>query len=38
MIMETTYLTKMSAGKLDSPTGGKIIEQHHTRSEIISRA
>jgi hypothetical protein len=38
MIMETTYLTKMSAGKLDSPTGSKIIEQRHTRSEIISRA
>jgi hypothetical protein len=36
--METTYLTKMSAGKLDSPKGGKIIEQRHTRGEIISRA
>jgi hypothetical protein len=37
-IMETTYVTKMSAGKMSSPTGSKIIEQRHTGSEIISRA
>jgi extradiol dioxygenase family protein len=36
--METTYITKMSAGKMSSPTGSKIIEQRHTGSEIISRA
>ena len=35
--METTYLTKMSSGKQSSP-GNKIIERHHTRREIISRA
>jgi hypothetical protein len=36
--METTYITRMSAGKMSSPTGSKIIEQRHTGSEIISRA
>jgi hypothetical protein len=28
----------MSAGKLGTPSGDRIIEQHHTGSEIISRA
>jgi hypothetical protein len=37
MIMETTYLTKMSTGKQGSP-GNQIIERRHTRHEIISRA
>lgn len=36
--METMYLTRMSAGKLGTPSGDRIIEQHHTGSEIISRA
>jgi hypothetical protein len=36
--METMYVTKMSAGKLGTPSGDRIIEQHHTGSEIISRA
>ena len=36
--METMYLTRMSAGKLGTPFGDRIIEQHHTVSEIISRA
>ena len=36
--METTYITKMSAGKMSSPTGSRIIEQRHTGNEIISRA
>lgn len=36
--METTYITRMSAGQMSSPTGSKIIEQRHTGSEIISRA
>ena len=35
--METTYLTRMSTGKQGSP-GNLIIEQQHTRREIISRA
>ena len=38
MIVETIYVTKMSAGKLGTPSGDKIIEQRHTRREIISRA
>jgi hypothetical protein len=38
MIMETLYVTKMSAGRLGTPEGDKIIEQQHTRREIISRA
>jgi hypothetical protein len=35
---EQIYTTKMSAGQMSSPTGSKISEQRHTRSEIISRA
>jgi hypothetical protein len=35
---EQMYNTKMSAGSMSSPTGSKISEQRHTRSEIISRA
>lgn len=36
--METTYITRMSSGQQGSPGGDKIIEQRHTRREIISRA
>jgi hypothetical protein len=32
------YITKMSAGKMNTEAGRKIIEQRHTRGEIISRA
>lgn len=32
------YLTKMSAGQHGSPEGDAIIEQRHTRGEIISHA
>jgi hypothetical protein len=38
MIMDQVYLTRMSAGRPGTPEGDKIIEQRHTRSEIISRA
>jgi hypothetical protein len=38
MIMETIYKTRKSVGKMSSPTGSNIIEQVHTRSEIISHA
>lgn len=36
--METTYLTKRSAGKQGNAGGDRIIEERHTRSEIISHA
>lgn len=36
--MELTYLTKMSVGRMGSPSGKKIVEEQHTRSEIISLA
>ena len=36
--MERVYLTRMSAGRPGTPDGDKIIEQRHTRGEIISRA
>lgn len=36
--MEKLYVTKMNAGRPGTPEGDKIIEQRHTRGEIISRA
>ena len=35
---EQMYKTRMSAGQMSSPAGSEIIEERHTRSEIISRA
>jgi hypothetical protein len=36
--VERMYITRMSAGEMSSPTGSEIIEERHTRGEIISRA
>lgn len=36
--VEQMYLTKMSAGQPGSPEGDAIIEQRHTRGEIICHA
>jgi hypothetical protein len=35
---EQMYKTRMSVGQMSSPAGSEIIEERHTRSEIISRA
>jgi hypothetical protein len=36
--VEQMYQTKMSSSSRSNPEGNKIIEQRHTRSEIISHA
>jgi hypothetical protein len=37
-LVEKMYKTKMSSSSQGNPEGNKIIEQQHTRSEIISHA
>lgn len=36
--MEAIYLTKRSSGSREHPVEGEIIEERHTRSEIIHHA
>lgn len=36
--MEKMYLTRMSVGKMNPDGGGKIVEERHSLSEIISHA